>query len=206
MEEPKKRQRALTTYTNPEFEPYLLALGHVTLAWNDLQEQLAEIFWMLLRPTGSAALAVWHSTRSDRAQREMLRAVVKTYADNGEEFAKTVAPKIEWLLGKAENLEAARNDAIHSPLMSMREGSADGVVTMVRPSTFQENPRAISLDRRKDLLAEFYWCRDTAIALSDYGYWLMVALDGRSPLPDIPPLPNRGQKNSRQDQPPPPSH
>jgi hypothetical protein len=53
MTEPKARKRALTTYTNPEFEPYLLALGHITLAWNDLQEQLGELFWALLPGVGT---------------------------------------------------------------------------------------------------------------------------------------------------------
>jgi hypothetical protein len=197
MAEAKKRNRALTTYTNPEFQPYLLALGYVTLAWNDLQEQLGLLLWALLPGTGAAALAIWNSSKSDRAQRDMLKGVVTAFSES-DVFAKNVVPKIEWLLGKAEHLEIARNDAIHSPLISMQTGSERGVVTIVLPSLFQDNPRAVSLDKRKNLLAELQWCGDTTIALSDYAYWLMVALSERSPLPDIPSLPNRGEKKANQ--------
>ena len=35
-------------YRTADFEPYALAIGRLALAWNNLHERLAAVFWTLL--------------------------------------------------------------------------------------------------------------------------------------------------------------
>ena len=64
------------TFKEPPFEPYALAIGRLAMAWNDLHERLANLFWTVMgagfldRP-----IAVWNAANFDRARREMLKAV-----------------------------------------------------------------------------------------------------------------------------------
>ena len=65
-------------FIEPVFEPYVRLIGQVALAWNDLHERLAHVFWSIMgggameRPIG-----VWNSANFDRARREMLRRAVE---------------------------------------------------------------------------------------------------------------------------------
>ena len=197
-----KRGRASQRYTAKEFRPYVAALGQLALAWNDLQESLAGVFWTTMMNGPPRAgdivdhrpLRIWHAIRSDRSQKEMLRAVISTHYQidwNRPKFTDDV----RWLLGVADNLENARNDAIHSPLFYVDRslyGSAFPGKT-IAPAAWLSNPRAVSLAKRADLLAEFRYCRDTAVTLSDFAREMDSALiNPRRPWPGRPQLPNRG--------------
>jgi hypothetical protein len=60
------------------FAPYAREVGKLVASWNQLQERLGELFSVLVRKDQPAiALAVWHSTRSDLVQRQMLRACIE---------------------------------------------------------------------------------------------------------------------------------
>jgi hypothetical protein len=207
----RRRKRGSQRYAAPGFRSYVSALGQLALAWNDLQESLAALFLSLHLhgpPQAGdrvdyAPLWVWHSIRSDRTQKEMLRALIDhTTTDWGRPNFKADTKQ---LIVMATALEGARNDAIHSPLFSTDKslyGSAyrAGANEKVAPAAWQFNPRAVSLAKRQNLLGEFRYCRDTAIALSDYARAIDVALmNPARPWPDKPSLPTRSPKTVRQD-------
>jgi hypothetical protein len=184
-------------YTAPEFRPYVIALGQLSLAWNDLQESLGALFWTIMSPrpfegmfVHREPLFVWHAIKSDRSQRNMLQAAVNNLTIDWER--PLLVREINWLIDRANSLEDLRNDAIHSPLLF---ATGLGAITKsgIRPADYQFNPRAIKLAKRDDLLAEFRFCRDTAITLADYAHLIDLALIN-SPTcswPERPELPNR---------------
>jgi hypothetical protein len=208
MTEPEKPKRALRQFTSAEFAPYALAVGQTALAWNDLQEKLAELFAAVLMPQSwGLSFAMWHSLKSDRAQREMLEGAVRWLKDNGSD-RPAVAKAILKFLGQISDFEIERNDVIHAPLES--QGYTWGPLMAalmaewaVLPSLFQDNPRALGLDRRatkrKGLLTQLHLSRDTFMALADHAFLLMKAVcDPNEPLPDKLQLPNRGDKTASQ--------
>jgi hypothetical protein len=171
-----KRRQTSQRYTARAFLPYVTALGQVALAWNDLQESFADLFWtstLRERPQGGdsidyTSLRIWHSLRSDRQQRGILRDLLEHLPGEWQHPSFIQAAKDA--LKEADKLEDARNDAIHSPLF-YSPNSLYGDMTRkekVAPSTWLFNPRAVKLSERESLLTEFRYCRDRAIELSDY--------------------------------------
>ena len=138
-------------YAGADFDPYVAALGQLALAWNDLHEGLAGLFWTIMSAPPRegdiidyAPIHVWHSLRSDLAQREMLRAVV-THPNlnwSGERY-KWFTEDVIWLLKRVMELSNARNDAIHSPLFLNPSASSDS--ERLAPFEWTFNPRAIGL-------------------------------------------------------------
>jgi hypothetical protein len=176
-------------------------LGQLALAWNDLQESLKGLFWVLMNPrpqegdlVNYVPVWVWHSIKSDRSQRHMLKAAVTHLPVNWER--STLVEDVTWLINRAESLEDARNDAIHSPLFAVNKSlygmQYETPIEKIAPARWLFNPRAIGLAKRKNLLGEFRYCRDTAITLADYAQLIERALinPGR-PWPDRPSLPSR---------------
>jgi hypothetical protein len=126
----------------------------------------------LASKTEPSPLAVWHSTPSDRTQREMLRAAVKAAFSpsilkpprlEGRKASKRALDDVLWALDKAEALAPRRNNAIHSPFVLALE--AEGV--RLKPHGQFGNPSAVKL-KGKDLLAEFIWYREQAVALTPF--------------------------------------
>ncbi len=116
--------RGSQRYTSKEFLPYATALGQLTLAWNDLQESLAALFWKSMMPgppqagdfVSYTALWVWRSIKTDRMQRDMLKAAVDHPSEQWNRPKLT--EDVNWLVDKVTSLEDARNDAIHTPLFA----------------------------------------------------------------------------------------
>jgi hypothetical protein len=203
----KKPAKTMTTrfsrYTGDDFDPYVSALGQLALAWNDLHEALAGLFWTVMSPPlhegveiNHVPIHVWHSLRSDLAQREMLRAAVEHPNANwsGERY-KWFAEDVVWILKKVMELSTARNDAIHSPLFLTPSVSMGP--ERLSPFEWTFNPRAIGLAKRRNLLGEFHYCRDVAIVLHDYCRFIGLALvnPGRT-WPGRPGLPTRQSRRS----------
>jgi hypothetical protein len=178
-------------FRDASFKPYTTALGELALAWNDLHETLASLFWhMLPISNGLIPFAVWHSSKSDRAQRDMIRSLNDLRA-LGHDIPDPVRTEIRWLLGRIESLEDLRNDALHSPLLL----SGDDV----SPAHQLGHQRAKKF-ADKDLLFEFTWFYESAIALREYAAELSWHLSRptRPPsLPERPTLPNRGETNGK---------
>src|SRR5215207_9637066 len=169
------------------FEPYLTALGSVANAWNHLHEELGLLFCYVSGLDTTMGMNIWHSLKSDRSQRDLLDAAIKTRAED-EDWAKQF-PKaresIDWMLTKIHKFAERRNDAIHAPCSI---GIGDDQFEIV-PHSFFGNPKAKRL-RGKDILTEFDWYTDYTDALRRYAQSLQPALGtvGYS-WPDKPLLP-----------------
>ena len=136
-----------------QFEPYAIELGKLVYAWNRLHEKLFGLFWVVTGvQNGNIANAIWHSTDSDRAQRQMLRKAAQVV------FAADSEKKdgVMWLLNQVDqSLAGNRNDAIHAPLAFFTDPSG----TKLGPSWYSGHPRAKSLEG-KELMTEFKWYRE----------------------------------------------
>jgi hypothetical protein len=178
--------------TNRAFAPYVTALGQLTLAWNELHETLALVFCMVMGDGMlNQYLAIWHAIKVDRAQRDILLAAVR--ATDGTPYPNLVSD-LEWICSKANTVEDARNDALHSPLWASWYGPGTPIVT---PMTGLGHVRAQKL-QAKDLLTEFRWCRDAARVLTRFARQLDAAMSHfGSSWPDRPEWPNRGQTKMR---------
>jgi hypothetical protein len=178
---PKKKWKVKHhRFTESVFQPYTLAIGQLNLAWNDLHEKLALLFWTVMGGGFSdLAMGLWHSVTLDRPKRELLRAAVNAKTEHERYDYPKMIDEIFWLLDKAEALEQDRNNSIHSPLFygGTLSDWIHGNVGVI-PDTMLGNKRAKNLAKKVDagLLEEFRRCRDTALILRDYAYVLKDAL------------------------------
>lgn len=216
MAKKKKRLRRNSRFTERSYKPYVLGIGQLALAWNDLHEKLGDIFVVVMEGNTAAdnhdvtyqLAAVWSAASSDRTKREMLKAAVASpRALEGGPFPK-LQDDISWLLGQAMKLEDRRNDIIHAPLFSLVDpGTNVSLVAQyfalqvgaeVIPNLMLQNTRATKLvdkNPKGQMLADFRWCRDSILALRDYAslITLGITVDQRA-WPDRPQMPSRGQK------------
>lgn len=177
-------------------------LGLMVYEWNRLQENLGILFSCILTgdPMSNKGLSVWHSTPSDRAQRNMLRALIRTTEQN-EAFRPFILDQfprsredIEWIIACLDHkpeISNERNNIAHAVYI-MKEG-------IVAPDDVFQNPRSMNLKGKK-LIARVKWCRDCCLVLSEYAWAILGGLNlGFDPTkrlhfawPDRPQLPNRG--------------
>jgi hypothetical protein len=176
--------------TNRAFGPYVAALGQLTLAWNDLHETLAILFSMVMGGGYVGQyLAIWHAIKVDRAQRDILVAAAKADQLRGTSYSRLV-PDLEWICVKANAVEDARNDALHSPLWGSQRGPGS---ILVMPAAGLGHVRAQKL-LTKDLLIEFRWCRDASLVLTGFAREIDIAMSEFGlAWPDRPVWPNRGK-------------
>jgi len=167
------KERFKNTYypnslTDKSFQPYVIAIGQTSLAWNALQEALCELFSRVAKKEVERDfgifLAIWHSLDSDRAQRKMFSTIARRIWEIGG-IDDAMHKDIRWLLAEADKLSDARNDVIHSPLVS-RSNVVDPSNIKIQVAS-RMHPRAKKLGM-KDILPEMRRCRDTAIILRDY--------------------------------------
>jgi hypothetical protein len=192
---------AKESYTGKEFRPYALAIGQAALAWNGLHEALAMLFWTLLGGGFiDTAAGVWNSAGFDRARRGMVRGAL----DGTTERARIQHPKmmsdIKFLLDRADELENARNDVVHTPLYRLHRwgGMIPRTAETALPDVIFRNARALNIAKKQDILAEFRWCRKQGAALRQYAMRLDRALTSQGAAwPKRPILPNRGHKKSQ---------
>jgi hypothetical protein len=172
-------------FTSPEYRPYATALGQIALAWNGLHERLA-FFFCGLMGGGNVAhyYAVWYAVKNDRSQRDMLMAAAKADVSGLSSYFPTLIDDITWVWKKCNDVEDARNDALHSPLISLHGE--------VHPNSYMGHFRAGKLAKKGDLMAELRWCRVASTVLSDYVYELdRSTTDISRPWPDRPKWPTR---------------
>jgi hypothetical protein len=181
------------------FEEYYLAIGKVARAWNTLHEYLGQLF---VTASGAdwtqpwVAQAIWYSVKSDRAQRDMLRAAVNAKSGRWEKLPKAL-DDLKWLLDRCEELAEHRNDAVHAPC-SIYLGHWGA---QMGPAYFAAaNPRVKNLSAKKlmgkQLIAEFDWCERYAWTLIGFIQKLEKPLASPTdfPWPDRPPKPTRKSK------------
>ncbi len=174
-----------------EFLPFTTAIGELTLAWNDFHLSLVELFGhTLMIKNGLIFHAIWNSSKSDRAQRDMLKSMIGLNAI-GINISDQVRKEIKWILDQADKLEDDRNNALHSPLVSTPEGK-------IIPFDGLGNQRAGKLVAKSEklkantLLGQFHLFYDTTVILRDYATELAEAMRVKTVCPDRPELPSRG--------------
>jgi hypothetical protein len=180
------------------FEAYFTALGKVAHEWNHMQEELGKVFCIVSGLDNSMGMALWHALKSDRSQRDLLDAAIRTAASDEAWAEKFPAAEqgVVWLVKQVNILAERRNDAIHAPC-SIVPGEADLEIFAV---SFFSNPRAKNL-RGKDILQEFAWYEQCAETLKRHARELQAALaDAHLPWPERPQLPTQGQKSAHRDQ------
>jgi hypothetical protein len=142
--------------------------------------------------------AIWYAIKNDRAQRDMLLAAAKVDISNLTDWFPKLIEEITWIWKKCDEVEEARNNALHSPLVLMRRGPDNRIV---EPAYHMGHERATKLASKQNLMAELRWCRNAATVLSQFTHELDQAMEGRgAPWPDRPKWPTRegtGSKKQR---------
>jgi hypothetical protein len=187
-------RRAVNQKVRAKMNPYVTALGRVAHSWNYLQESLGQLFCTVTGLDERVGQAIWHSTSSDRAQREMLSAATSTSLDRR---LTTDYPKakedIKWLLDRANKVADQRNDAIHAPI-SISIGQSEFEIV---PASYYGNPRAKKLVW-KDIIAEFKWYELSADALTRFARAVRTAIQSDTfPWPDKPQMPTLQPRKNR---------
>lgn len=184
------------SYSHPAFRPYVVALGQLALMWNELHEMLGLLYCSLMgaRPEMpvNQHLAVWHALKIDRAQRDILLAAAESNTLGA--IPITFVEDIKWLCQRADSIEEARNNAIHSPLLGLDYGNNN---VIIQPRTSLGHIRARRLAAKADLLAEFRWCRDASYCLIEYALRMHDSTfrDFVTPWPNKPDWPTRRATN-----------
>jgi hypothetical protein len=172
-------------------EPYFNALGRVAHEWNHLHEELGKVFCAVANLDLSVGMAIWHSLKSDRSQRDILKGAIES-ASNDEDWTTEhpgAVTGVQYLVNKTNALADKRNAAIHAPCHVLPGPNN----FEIRPITFFGNEKAKRL-HSKDILEEFAWYEGTARALRRHACDVCFALHARIPWPEKPALPALGQK------------
>jgi hypothetical protein len=202
---PTKEEVSAYSHT---LDAYCKALGKVAHAWNHMQEGLGQLFCDVAGLERSIGMTIWHSLKSDLAQRQMLEAMVAHRAGD-DDWAKH-HPKAEKaitnLINDINSFSSKRNAAVHAPCNPVLGGDDLEIVAV----TFFGNPNAKKLSdavvlKEQQILDQFEWFERTAETYRRYIRDLVYALsEPRVPWPDKPRMPTFGEKNSPQDRPPDP--
>lgn len=195
-DDPFSEFRPTKSMTDEAFVPYALEIGHLTRSWNQLHENLCAIFARVVSPHNqNIAYAIWHEQKSDRTQREMLRAACEAYLAIDKANRPTAVDDITWMLDRCRDLADQRNVAIHAPIFVGMDTST-GVFSVI-PHHFQNNPQAKRLVEAP-ILDEFKYYRAKSDALKDYTLKIWFALGHvERAWPERPILPTRVPAKTR---------
>jgi hypothetical protein len=159
-------------FESRQFLPYATAIGQFVLAWNDLHETLAVLYWTL-QGFDDKVLDKWNAAKLDHKKRALITRWIKNTPAKSKALAPDLYVDLEWLIGQIDSLAEPRNDAAHSPLTIISDTLfvnpqlfKDFKVGVV-PNTTWRNSRAKRL-LGKDLLAEFRQYRKAASKLADF--------------------------------------
>jgi hypothetical protein len=116
---------------------------------------MEHLFWKIMDADSQLTSAVWHSTFSDRTQRQMLEAAIRASAPHPmwKHLPDTAHEDLLWLMKRSNYLGDKRDEAIHAPCTQFQH-SADGTDVTLTP--YSKHRRAEALEG-KDLLIEFDW-------------------------------------------------
>jgi hypothetical protein len=173
-------------------QPYFMALGKVAHAWNHLHEELGKLFCAVTELDYSIGMAIWHSLKSDKGQRDILDGATRAAARSNDwvQMHPSAESGVLYITKKVQSLSDKRNDAIHAPCHAL-PGLDEFEIT---PIPFWQNPRAKNL-RGKDILKEFEWYERIADVLRNHASDCCYALSAQTPWPDEPQLPALGQEH-----------
>jgi len=175
-------------------QPVAIQLGKITFAWNGLHASLAELFADISTAARPMSFAIWHSAPSDRTQREMLQAALRSINDTDETLLR-LRDETFWLLGTIEDGQCRRrNRALHVPLTIIRETTGE---YSIGSYYYDGNPHAQQL-KDTPVLEEFRWYvshlqRLACFADELHCAWMYSDHETPFPWPERPQLPHRGQ-------------
>lgn len=111
-------RRRLMHGSRASIKQYAALTAEMLWAWNRLNSTLLDLFRFLLNAQGAdvteeAANAIWHAFQSDKAQRDMLRAV----ADATLPPRSTKLKQIRWIINSINRIAPYRNAVIHVPVI-----------------------------------------------------------------------------------------
>jgi hypothetical protein len=175
------------------FDDYALAVGKASHAWNYFQDKLGSLFAVVSGSDRQVALAIWHSSGSEQAQRKMLKAAI--VARDPEDWPQGAAARedIRWLLKVADELADARRDAIHACATLFAFHPDDGGARF--GPALRSGHRRSQDPNGESLLRDIQWGSEAAKALSRFTMEIEAALAfaGGCAWPTRPPLPIRGE-------------
>ena len=181
-----------------EFEAYAVAVGKVAYAWNNFQEKLAALFCAILGLHEYVGFAIWYFSDNDRAQRNMLKALVPVSERTTFKgrLPPTAIDDVLWLTDRANELAELRNDAVHAPCSFYTDAEGTELKASII-SGYSGHKRAKRLIG-KQLLVEFDWLERYAESFSRYVTEMTAALSvfERKPWPDRPVAPDRRAKKA----------
>jgi hypothetical protein len=162
-----------------QLAPYLIELGLVVVSWNELHDELGQLFSIVRGgPSLGCALEIWHSEKSDWRQRNLIRSALPSALSNlprakqeDAEWVRRAREEIKWILDQADSLADHRNNTTHSPLIGELEANEWKLTSF----TFFRHPRAKKL-AGKELLSEFQWYWRTFRVLTAYTQHIRLAL------------------------------
>ena len=182
--------------------PHLTELGRVSFAWNEMHDKLALLFRVVAGFRDEhTAFAVWHSSKSDLGQRDMLRAAahtVKLLDSPPRKFTPEKMGDIVCLLNDINAHSNRRNEALHVAFAAITEAYGERRTTFAA-DTSTNNPKSTYFTPKEDLHKEFKWRAEWCHAVSEYVEAMAHHLsddgghemDADYPWPERPSLPHR---------------
>jgi hypothetical protein len=134
-------------------------IGEIALAWNALQHSFFVLFYKILNDYPRAH-AIWHSLKSDRAQREMLLSV----AIVSDRLPKSLIGHLAWAVRSATKLSEFRNIVIHTPVMYL--DSSGRVLTV--PNAVSAKRSTVKRLRIEPIAKRWRLIRGDLIILTDF--------------------------------------
>jgi hypothetical protein len=189
-------------------------------SWANLHEFLASILAKTLECNKAIAFGMWHSIKSDLAQREMLAAALKTkirlLANEGEKAKRLGKPEIStqkydeaklfseylWAVNEITSFSHKRNDLIHSPIVFFHGGLDATTATEFEAivSDMHGNPRAAKY-KDKELFQICGWANAFLQAAKKFIALLGHTRPAGAPLPGRPQWPSVSKFPTRRQQP-----
>jgi hypothetical protein len=165
MTEPKYITMPTPEQGRQAIDAYAIAVGRVSGAWNYLHQAVGGFFAVVIGGNSHLILTAWRSIENDRAQREMLRVVIKGASLKRWERMPEAPADLLWVLGRADSLSNVRNDAIHA-LVSFHIGPEITVGVALPARGKREKRLWDEATKGKKLLDEFAKCEQDTDALS----------------------------------------
>jgi hypothetical protein len=174
-------------------------LGKLVLEWGRLHEELAGIFQVVTKCEFWLAQPMWHTIKSDLAQRELLLAALRATVNRFEvlrpdlpdRYKIKVYEEMIWAITRINEFSHKRNDLIHAPIVFHMGADSDDF--KARISDWTGDPRARKLSDQ-DLYQYCEWCVAFAKIIGSYIRSLYPPLhDPQKTLPKRPSLPQPSQ-------------
>ena len=181
--------RRIPTSMQVPIRAYATVIGEVVWASNFAHGAFEILFSHVATPDNySIGRAIWHTSKSDRGQIEMLVAA----AIASDRLSERTRSRIFWATNNALNLAELRNDAVHSATVVL---VIDGKQTMSPSDTGTKPKRSERLRREDDLKKKFRVVKGDLLQLGQYVHALWPHLAG---FDHLPPLPRKPQLLSLQ--------